>query len=156
LKEFFSSFKSLLIFHTLQSKVSSKLEYEENFRLLLNKKCSENDNSACVMLKLLSFMDKMLKKPTFSITKRITLLQTRSVWLFSQTVYWFLLHRAFLSTTNKSVNSDVSLTGFFILLFPAIRKTNPMYCSTNSLKPETRNLTTLHCQCWLLTNCGLS
>lgn len=34
------------------------------------------------MVKLLTYMNKMIKKPSFTIGKRITLLQTRSVWLF--------------------------------------------------------------------------
>lgn len=59
-----------------------KLQYEESFLQKLNAKCLENDNSSCIMAKLLTYMNKMLKKPTFTVGKRITLLQTRSVWLF--------------------------------------------------------------------------
>jgi Protein of unknown function (DUF1676) len=47
----------------------------------MNAKCQENDNSSCIMVKLLNYMNKMLTKPSFTIGKRITLLQTRSVWL---------------------------------------------------------------------------
>lgn len=73
----------LLVWLTFQSKVpTSKIQIEEKFLQQLNSKCLENDNSSCVMAKLLSYMNKMLKKPSFSIGKRITLLQTRSVWLF--------------------------------------------------------------------------
>lgn len=73
----------LLVWLTFQSKLpTSKIQIEEKFLQQLNSKCLENDNSSCVMAKLLSYMNKMLKKPSFSIGKRITLLQTRSVWLF--------------------------------------------------------------------------
>lgn len=60
---------------------TSKSQYEEKFLQKMNAKCQENDNSSCIMVKLLNYMNKMLTKPSFTIGKRITLLQTRSVWL---------------------------------------------------------------------------
>lgn len=70
----------IIRFSSLQ--VSAKHQYEEKFIQKLNAKCAANDNSSCVMAKLLNYMNKMIKKPSFFIGKRITLQQTRSVWLF--------------------------------------------------------------------------
>lgn len=61
----------------------TRVQYEEKFHQKLNTKCLEHDNSSCIMAKLLSYMNTMIKKPSFTIGKRFTLLQTRSVWLFS-------------------------------------------------------------------------
>lgn len=55
------------------------MQYEENFLQKLSAKCQENDNSSCIIKKVLDYMNKMIKKPSFSVNKRITLLQTRSV-----------------------------------------------------------------------------
>lgn len=62
---------------------TTKLQYEEKFLQKLNAKCLADDNSSCIMAKLLNYMNKMIKKSSFSVSKRITLQQTRSVWLFS-------------------------------------------------------------------------
>lgn len=70
---------SNIYFLCIQNK-STKIQYEEKFLEQLSSKCSSNDNSSCVMMKLLDYMNKMLKKPSFTIGKRITLLQTRSVF----------------------------------------------------------------------------
>lgn len=50
---------------------------EEGFLLKLKQKCKSNDNSSCIMLKLIVYMNKMMNKPLFSINNRLELMQTR-------------------------------------------------------------------------------
>jgi hypothetical protein len=69
-----------LFFPTQQaSKVLSKGRFEEEFLTKLSTKCVDKDNSSCIMAKFLNYMNKVIKKPSFTINKRLTLLQTRSV-----------------------------------------------------------------------------
>lgn len=72
----------MLIHASLPQVLTTKHQYEEKFLQKLNAKCLADDNSSCIMAKLLNYMNKMVKKSSFSISKRITLQQTRSVWLF--------------------------------------------------------------------------
>lgn len=59
-----------------QSKVLTKAQYEEKFLSKLNARCAQQDNSSCIMAKLLNYMNKMIKKPSFTINKKLSLLQT--------------------------------------------------------------------------------
>lgn len=57
--------------------VFAKKDFEEAFLKKLNARCSQRDNSACVMLKLITYMNRMLKKSTISLTDSLELVQIK-------------------------------------------------------------------------------
>lgn len=61
----------------VHSQALEKQRLEENFLKKLSSKCKEKDNSSCVMLKLVNYMNKILKKPAVTINDKFELLQTR-------------------------------------------------------------------------------
>ncbi|XP_049534122.1 uncharacterized protein LOC125950300 [Anopheles darlingi] len=56
----------------------SKAALEDSFVRKLGSKCTQKDNSSCVMLKLVTYMNRMLKKSTISLGESVDLLKTRS------------------------------------------------------------------------------
>lgn len=43
----------------------------------LNTKCSQRDNSSCVMLKLVTYMNRMLKKSSIDVSDSLKITQSR-------------------------------------------------------------------------------
>ncbi|XP_012255469.2 uncharacterized protein LOC105685694 [Athalia rosae] len=59
--------------------LSDRAKYEEELLRKLNAKCSQNDISSCVMLKLVTYMNKLLKKASIELTDDIEIRKTSSV-----------------------------------------------------------------------------
>lgn len=59
-----------------QVHVHERTQIEEALLKKLNLKCSQKDVSSCVMLKLVSYMNRMLKKATLDISSDIEVTQT--------------------------------------------------------------------------------
>ncbi|XP_055587697.1 uncharacterized protein LOC129740119 [Uranotaenia lowii] len=55
-----------------------KTALEDSFVKRLGAKCTQKDNSSCVMLKLVSYMNRMLKKSSIALGDSVELLRTRS------------------------------------------------------------------------------
>ncbi|XP_015585616.1 uncharacterized protein LOC107263198 [Cephus cinctus] len=55
--------------------LSDRAKYEEELLRKLNTKCSQNDVSSCVMLKLVTYMNKLLKKASIELTDDIEISQ---------------------------------------------------------------------------------
>lgn len=51
--------------------ITERAKYEEELLRKLNNKCSQNDVSSCVMLKLVTYMNKLLKKASIELTDDI-------------------------------------------------------------------------------------
>jgi len=51
--------------------LTDRARYEEELLRKLNSKCSQNDISSCVMLKLVTYMNKLLKKASIELTDDI-------------------------------------------------------------------------------------
>jgi len=51
--------------------LTDRAKYEEELLRKLNSKCSQNDISSCVMLKLVTYMNKLLKKTSIELTDDI-------------------------------------------------------------------------------------
>jgi len=51
--------------------LTDRTKYEEELLRKLNSKCSQNDISSCVMLKLVTYMNKLLKKASIELTDDI-------------------------------------------------------------------------------------
>ncbi|XP_058116784.1 uncharacterized protein LOC131288520 [Anopheles ziemanni] len=56
----------------------SKTTLEDSFIRRLGGKCTQKDNSSCVMLKLVTYMNRMLKKSSISLGDSLELMKTRS------------------------------------------------------------------------------
>ncbi|XP_058060467.1 uncharacterized protein LOC131211127 [Anopheles bellator] len=56
----------------------SKAALEDGFIRRLGGKCTQKDNSSCVMLKLVTYMNRMLKKSSISLSDSVELMKTRS------------------------------------------------------------------------------
>ena len=56
--------------------LSDRAKYEEELLRKLNSKCSQNDISSCVMLKLVTYMNKLLKKASIELTDDIEIRKT--------------------------------------------------------------------------------
>ncbi|XP_011154231.1 uncharacterized protein LOC105192055 [Harpegnathos saltator] len=55
---------------------TDRAKYEEELLRKLNSKCSQNDMSSCVMLKLVTYMNKLLKKASIELTDDIEIRKT--------------------------------------------------------------------------------
>lgn len=55
---------------------TDRAKYEEELLRKLNNKCSQNDVSSCVMLKLVTYMNKLLKKASIELTDDIEIKKT--------------------------------------------------------------------------------
>ncbi|KAI4491558.1 hypothetical protein M0804_002950 [Polistes exclamans] len=53
-----------------------RVKYEEELLRKLNNKCSQNDISSCVMLKLVTYMNKLLKKASIELTDDVEIRKT--------------------------------------------------------------------------------
>uniref|UniRef100_A0AAG5D1I9 Protein osiris 3 n=1 Tax=Anopheles atroparvus TaxID=41427 RepID=A0AAG5D1I9_ANOAO len=53
------------------------IDLEDSFIRRLGGKCTQKDNSSCVMLKLVTYMNRMLKKSTISLGDSLELMKTR-------------------------------------------------------------------------------
>ncbi|RZF36341.1 hypothetical protein LSTR_LSTR008822 [Laodelphax striatellus] len=86
-------------------KVENELQpsTEETLLRKLSAKCSQRDTASCVMLKLVSYMNRLLKKNDFELTESLVITQTSPVMEASQTP----LARAF----KHDSLSDDDLTG---------------------------------------------
>ncbi|XP_011703619.1 PREDICTED: uncharacterized protein LOC105459364 [Wasmannia auropunctata] len=56
--------------------LTDRAKYEEELLRKLNSKCSQNDISSCVMLKLVTYMNKLLKKASIELTDDIEIRKT--------------------------------------------------------------------------------
>ncbi|XP_011646094.1 uncharacterized protein LOC105432831 [Pogonomyrmex barbatus] len=56
--------------------ITDRAKYEEELLRKLNSKCSQNDISSCVMLKLVTYMNKLLKKASIELTDDIEIRKT--------------------------------------------------------------------------------
>lgn len=56
--------------------LTDRAKYEEEILRKLNSKCSQNDVSSCVMLKLVTYMNKLLKKASIELTDDIEIRKT--------------------------------------------------------------------------------
>ncbi|KAH0557697.1 uncharacterized protein LOC123271879 [Cotesia glomerata] len=56
--------------------LTERAKYEEELMRKLNNKCSQNDISSCVMLKLVTYMNKLLKKASIELTDDIEIRKT--------------------------------------------------------------------------------
>lgn len=56
--------------------MTDRAKYEEELLRKLNSKCSQNDVSSCVMLKLVTYMNKLLKKASIELTDDIEIRKT--------------------------------------------------------------------------------
>ncbi|EZA55584.1 uncharacterized protein LOC105279056 [Ooceraea biroi] len=56
--------------------MTDRAKYEEELLRKLNSKCSQNDMSSCVMLKLVTYMNKLLKKASIELTDDIEIRKT--------------------------------------------------------------------------------
>ncbi|XP_018341445.1 PREDICTED: uncharacterized protein LOC108747999 [Trachymyrmex septentrionalis] len=56
--------------------LTDRVKYEEELLRKLNSKCSQNDISSCVMLKLVTYMNKLLKKASIELTDDIEIRKT--------------------------------------------------------------------------------
>lgn len=56
--------------------LTDRTKYEEDVLRKLNLKCSQNDLSSCVFLKLVTYMNKLLKKASFELTDDIEIRKT--------------------------------------------------------------------------------
>ncbi|XP_033300359.1 uncharacterized protein LOC117233956 [Bombus vosnesenskii] len=56
--------------------LTDRAKYEEELLRKLNSKCSQNDMSSCVMLKLVTYMNKLLKKASIELTDDIEIRKT--------------------------------------------------------------------------------
>ncbi|EDS30702.1 Osiris [Culex quinquefasciatus] len=57
---------------------AAKTALEESFVKRLGSKCTQKDNSSCVMLKLVTYMNRLLKKSSIALGESVELTQTRS------------------------------------------------------------------------------
>lgn len=74
----------------------SEKQVEETFLKKLNLKCSQRDNSSCIMLKLVTYMNRMLKKSSITLDDQVELIQTKYEYFFQKYkntshVYKFML-----------------------------------------------------------------
>ncbi|XP_001660960.2 uncharacterized protein LOC5573633 [Aedes aegypti] len=58
--------------------MASKSALEESFVKRLGVKCTQKDNSSCVMLKLVNYMNRILKKSSIALGDSVELTQTRT------------------------------------------------------------------------------
>lgn len=58
---------------------TDRAKYEEELLRKLNSKCSQNDISSCVMLKLVTYMNKLLKKASIELTDDIEIRKTSQI-----------------------------------------------------------------------------
>lgn len=66
--------------HEQQSvNLTDRAKYEEELLRKLNAKCSQNDISSCVMLKLVTYMNRLLKKASIELTDDIEITKTSQV-----------------------------------------------------------------------------
>lgn len=56
---------------------AAKTALEESFVKRLGSKCTQKDNSSCVMLKLVTYMNRLLKKSSIALGESVELTQTR-------------------------------------------------------------------------------
>lgn len=56
--------------------LTDRAKYEEELLRKLNSKCSQNDISSCVMLKLVTYINKLLKKASIELTDDIEIRKT--------------------------------------------------------------------------------
>lgn len=61
---------------TVTTTLTERAKYEEELLRKLNNKCSSNDISSCVMLKLVTYMNKLLKKASIELTDDIEIRKT--------------------------------------------------------------------------------
>lgn len=61
---------------TVTTTMTDRAKYEEELLRKLNNKCSSNDLSSCVMLKLVTYMNKLLKKASIELTDDIEIRKT--------------------------------------------------------------------------------
>jgi hypothetical protein len=58
---------------------SSKTYFEEAFMVKLNSKCLQKDNSSCLMSKMITYMNRLLKKSKISINDNLEVTQNREI-----------------------------------------------------------------------------
>ena len=56
--------------------LTDRAKYEAELQRKLNVKCSQNDVSSCVMLKLVTYMDKLMKKASITLTDDVEIRKT--------------------------------------------------------------------------------
>ncbi|XP_034949926.1 uncharacterized protein [Chelonus insularis] len=76
--------------------LTDRAKYEEELMRKLNNKCSQNDISSCVMLKLVTYMNKLLKKASIELTDDIEIRKT------SQTTEEVITYEAGRSSDDES------------------------------------------------------
>ncbi|KAM7359467.1 osiris 3 [Cochliomyia hominivorax] len=54
-------------------------QLEEGFLRKLNVKCSQRDNHSCMMLKLIVYMNRIFKKSSIEVNKKVTVTQNRNI-----------------------------------------------------------------------------
>ncbi|XP_013115963.1 uncharacterized protein LOC106093456 [Stomoxys calcitrans] len=54
-------------------------QLEEGFLRKLNTKCSQRDNHSCMMLKLIVYMNRIFKKSSLEVNKKVTVTQNRDI-----------------------------------------------------------------------------
>lgn len=59
--------------------VGSQTQVEESLLKKLNEKCARRDSSACAMLKLIAYMNRLFKKANIDLTENIEITQTTAV-----------------------------------------------------------------------------
>lgn len=59
--------------------LTDRAKHEEELMRKLNNKCSQNDISSCVMLKLVTYMNKLMKKVSIELTDDIEIKKTSQV-----------------------------------------------------------------------------
>lgn len=72
---------ALLVVSVLASPVAHNevVNTEETLMTKLNTKCSQRDTSSCLMLKLVTYMNRLLKKSSIGIGDSLVITQTTSV-----------------------------------------------------------------------------
>ncbi|XP_055615547.1 uncharacterized protein LOC129761799 [Toxorhynchites rutilus septentrionalis] len=80
---------------------ASKTALEEAFVKRLGSKCTQKDNSSCVMLKLVNYMNRMLKKSNIALGDTIELTKTRADDAMDDTEELSVLSRSTSSDDHK-------------------------------------------------------
>ncbi|CAL1685948.1 unnamed protein product [Lasius platythorax] len=90
--------------------LTDRAKYEEELLRKLNSKCSQNDISSCVMLKLVTYMNKLLKKASIELTDDIEIRKT------SQTSEDVITFEAGRSKDDETQFLDLVASKFFAFI----------------------------------------
>ncbi|XP_029160386.1 uncharacterized protein LOC114932391 [Nylanderia fulva] len=90
--------------------LTDRAKYEEELLRKLNSKCSQNDISSCVMLKLVTYMNKLLKKASIELTDDIEIRKT------SQTSEDVITFEAGRSKNDESQFLDLVANKFYAFI----------------------------------------